>query len=77
MARFYFHVRADDELRRDEEGIDLPDVSAARHEALLLASGPMTDYRAYVISTEGHFVNVITLDCADDKVAIKEARAIA
>ena len=34
MARFYFHLRAGDELVPDEEGIDLPDLSAARREAI-------------------------------------------
>jgi hypothetical protein len=34
MGRFYFHLRAGDELMRDEEGIDLPDLSAARREAI-------------------------------------------
>ena len=37
MGRFYFHLRQDDELIRDEEGTDLPDISAARHEAVLAA----------------------------------------
>jgi hypothetical protein len=37
MGRFYFHIRAGDELTRDEEGIDLPDFSAAKLEALLSA----------------------------------------
>jgi hypothetical protein len=34
MGRFYFHLRAGDQLIPDEEGLDLPDVSAARHEAM-------------------------------------------
>jgi hypothetical protein len=34
MGRFYFHLRAGDELMPDEEGIDLPDLSAARREAI-------------------------------------------
>jgi len=37
MARFYFHLRAGDELLPDDQGIDLPDVSAARQEAVLAA----------------------------------------
>jgi len=37
MGRFYFHLRAGDELMPDEEGIDLPDLSAARREAILAA----------------------------------------
>jgi hypothetical protein len=34
MGRFYFHLRAGDKLMPDEEGIDLPDLSAARREAI-------------------------------------------
>jgi hypothetical protein len=37
MARFYFHVREGEELIPDDEGVDLPDVSAARQEAVLAA----------------------------------------
>jgi hypothetical protein len=37
MGRFYFHVRAGDRLILDEEGLDLPDCSAARREAILSA----------------------------------------
>ena len=34
MRRFYFHLRAGDELVPDEEGIDLPDFSADQREAI-------------------------------------------
>jgi hypothetical protein len=37
MRRFYFHLRAGDELTPDDEGIDLPDFPAARREAILSA----------------------------------------
>jgi hypothetical protein len=37
MARFYFHLRAGDELTPDDEGIELPDFSAAQREAVLAA----------------------------------------
>jgi hypothetical protein len=37
MARFYFHLKYGDELVADEEGSNLPDLSAARKEALLSA----------------------------------------
>ncbi len=33
MGQFYFHLRAGDELLTDDEGQDLPDLSAARREA--------------------------------------------
>ena len=34
MGHFYFHLRAGDQLILDDEGLDLPDVSAARREAM-------------------------------------------
>jgi hypothetical protein len=37
MGRFYFRLREDGELIPDEEGIDLPDLSAARREAIAAA----------------------------------------
>jgi hypothetical protein len=37
VRRFYFHLRAGDELLRDDQGQDLLDLSAARHEAELAA----------------------------------------
>ena len=33
MRHFYFHLRAGDELLRDDQGQDFPDVSSARIEA--------------------------------------------
>jgi hypothetical protein len=61
MGRYYFHVRAGDELTSDEEGTDLPDFSAAKREALLSArellaeaikSGKKTVPDAFVIADE-------------------------
>jgi hypothetical protein len=43
MGRFYFHLRADDELIRDDEGIDLPDFSAAQREAIWTARELLAD----------------------------------
>ncbi len=37
MQRFYFHVRRGDEIAPDTDGEALPDVSAARNEALKVA----------------------------------------
>jgi Domain of unknown function (DUF6894) len=37
MGRFYFHLRDGDKLRPDDEGVDLPDFSAAKREAVLAA----------------------------------------
>ena len=35
MTRFYFHLSEGDQLIIDNEGLDLPDFSAAQREALL------------------------------------------
>ena len=37
MGRFYFHLRTDGQLMPDEEGVDLPDLSAAQREAIAAA----------------------------------------
>jgi hypothetical protein len=37
MPRFFFHYRTDDELIRDVDGSDLPDLEAAEHNAASLA----------------------------------------
>jgi hypothetical protein len=37
MGRFYFHLHAGDRLIPDVEGLDRPDVSSARREAILSA----------------------------------------
>ena len=37
MGHFYFHVRSGDHVIPDDQGRDLPDVSAARREAILSA----------------------------------------
>jgi hypothetical protein len=33
----------------------------------------MTDYRIYVIGSDGHFVRAIQLDCPNDAAAIESA----
>ena len=37
MGRFYFHLQAGDQIVPDDEGAELPDLSAAEHEAILAA----------------------------------------
>jgi hypothetical protein len=61
MARFFFHVRDDDDISRDSEGQELPDLEAACQEALntnremlgerLLHSGSL-DHRQIEIANE-------------------------
>jgi hypothetical protein len=61
MGHFYFHLRAGDQLISDVEGQELPDVSAARHEAIQSAreilaaairAGQANVPEAFVISDE-------------------------
>jgi hypothetical protein len=35
MVRFYFHLQTGDQIVPDDEGNELPDLSAAEHEAML------------------------------------------
>ncbi len=37
MGRFYFHLQTGDQIVPDDEGTELPDLSAAEHEAILAA----------------------------------------
>jgi len=37
MPRFFFHYRTDDEIIRDPDGSELPDLEAAEHNAAALA----------------------------------------
>jgi hypothetical protein len=71
MGRFYFQLRAGDELTSDDEGMDLPDLSAAKREAMLTArellveaikSGKQTVPEAFVIADdEGRALDTISL----------------
>ena len=36
----------------------------------------MSEYRVYVIDSDGHFIRAIQLDCADDKAAIESAKQL-
>ena len=61
MARYYFHLRDGGELVTDDEGVDLPDLSAAKREAIQAARELLADAiragktrvpEAYVIADE-------------------------
>jgi hypothetical protein len=43
VGRFYFHLQAGNEVIQDDEGTDLPDLSAAQREALLAARELLAD----------------------------------
>ena len=71
MGRFYFHLRSGDRLIADQEGSDLPDVAAARLEALAAAryiladairSGSENIPEAFVIAdSEGRELDIVPL----------------
>ena len=71
MARFYFHAQEGDQLHKDQHGTDLPDLSAARQEAILAArevlchaikAGQPKVPEAFVIADEaGRMVDVLPL----------------
>ena len=44
MPRFYMHVRDGADLIEDSEGIDFPDLNAARHEALTTAKESVAEH---------------------------------
>jgi hypothetical protein len=69
MARFFFHVRDGADLSRDEEGQELPDVEAARQEAInsnremlgerILHGGPLNHRQIEIADETGHVVEVV------------------
>src|SRR5450631_1179454 len=71
MGRFYFHLRSGENVIADEEGTDLPDVAAARLEALAAAryiladairSGAKKIPEAFVIAdSEGRELETVNL----------------
>ena len=36
----------------------------------------MSQYRAYIIGSDGEFLNSVSLECADDEIAVKADKAI-
>lgn len=74
MARFYFHLQEAGKLHTDPEGTDLPDVDAARQEAILAArdilseaikAGKSKVAEAFVIADEaGRRLDVVPLAVA-------------
>jgi hypothetical protein len=61
MRRFYFHLQTDDQIVPDDQGVDLPNLSGAEHEAILAArellaeaikSGKPEVPKAFVIADE-------------------------
>ena len=71
MRRFYFHLKAGDELIPDEDGIELPSIDEAKREAILGARELLADAikngkpkvpEAFVIADEaGRTLDVVPL----------------
>ena len=68
MTRYFFHIRNDDRLREDDEGIDLPSLAAARKEAVLsareliaesIASSEPWDHCSIEVWDEARLVEVV------------------
>jgi hypothetical protein len=74
VRRFYFHLRSGDELVRDDDGEDFPDVSSARREAEKSAREILADAiksgrenvpQAFVIADEqGREIDTVPLTIA-------------
>ena len=69
MPRYFFHVREGSTLSRDAEGQELPDVEAARKEAIstareilgekLLHGGSLDNRTIEIADETGHVVDVV------------------
>ena len=69
MPRYFFHVREGSTLTRDEEGQELPDAEAARHEAIsasremlgekLLHGGSLNHRTIEIADQTGHVVDEV------------------
>lgn len=72
MTRYFFHVRNGDQVSHDLEGQELPDLEAARHEAVsvnremlgerLLHGGSMDSRRIEIADSEGEVLATVTAD---------------
>ena len=74
MTKYFFHKRDGSELVEDEEGTDLPDLEAARNEAILAAremmaemvlEGKVVDGQQFEITSEdGSIADIVTFKSA-------------
>ena len=72
MPRFFFNVREGAEFSRDLEGQELPDVEAARREAIcsgremlserMLHGGSLSHLQIEIADETGHVADVVTTD---------------
>jgi hypothetical protein len=64
MTRYYFDIVADGELVPDEEGMNLPNMDAARHEA----SHSLADLERETVRSEGFPRLAISVRTSDGPV---------
>lgn len=74
MPKYYFHMREHDALVEDPDGADLPDIAAAREEALraaremvveMVARGEIIDGQQFVICDDtGKHLDVVPFTSA-------------
>jgi hypothetical protein len=70
MTRFYFdHQEKDGEIRRDEEGTELPDLAAARVEAVRAAAEWIKDH----VSESGTELRLVTRNDDPDPLFMVKA----
>jgi hypothetical protein len=85
MGRFYFHLQAGDQIVPDDEGTELPDLSAAEHEAILAArellaeaikSGKPEVPEAFVIADEEDRALALVPFMASSESAVRKSCSI-
>ena len=70
MPRYFFHLTNGHRSTRDPDGVELPDASAVRNEAVEMVAGLLdeaaltghdwTDWRVEICDSEGHRTLVIS-----------------
>ena len=60
MTQFFFHVRDGEDYLQDEEGVDLPDLDTAQHEAVLAAREMISE-----MVLKGQIIDGQTFEIAD------------
>lgn len=71
MTRYYFHIREQDDLEPDEEGVEFPDHAAARQGAIAAAKemvveavvgeGVIDNRQIEVMTATGELVAIVPL----------------
>jgi len=74
MTLYYFHLRDGDAFVRDETGMELEDIHAARHEALQAARDMLADQLRAGEALDGQRIEITAVDGRVlDVVSFREA----